>query len=278
MAHVESASDEKAVLFFDVDGTLIDTMGKDDLEEAFTAARPSDAVQDAFRRLHERGHKTFICTGRPRDLLDEPVRALNTTGIISSAGACVTIDGELVQESFIPEDVMIETIERLTEGGASVLLEGSRGTVVLAPDGSSYVGFADLPTAYSVDEVRAVVPDLTFCKFSYMDVERENVMRLYPYLKRFYTNYDLGVGFGEFCPIGVHKGSGIAHALDILGHSKANTYAFGDSENDLPMFPSVETPVAMGNALPSVKEAAAYVTDSVADDGVVTAMEHFGLI
>ena len=30
--------------------------------------------------------------------------------------------------------------------------------------------------------------------------------------------------------------------------------------------------------MPSVKEAAAYVTDSVEDDGVATALAHFGLI
>ena len=56
------------------------------------------------------------------------------------------------------------------------------------------------------------------------------------------------------------------------------TFAFGDSENDLPMAGAVETFVAMGNALPSVKDRAAYVTDSVEDDGVVSALEHFGLI
>lgn len=34
----------------------------------------------------------------------------------------------------------------------------------------------------------------------------------------------------------------------------------------------------MGNAMPGVKARAAYVTDPVQDDGVVTALEHFGLL
>ena len=38
------------------------------------------------------------------------------------------------------------------------------------------------------------------------------------------------------------------------------------------------TAVAMGNAMPEVKAVADYVTDDVAHDGTVTAMQHFGLI
>lgn len=56
------------------------------------------------------------------------------------------------------------------------------------------------------------------------------------------------------------------------------TFAFGDSENDLPMMRVVDHPVAMGNALDSVKQAASYVTASVQEDGVPAALRHFGLI
>ena len=56
------------------------------------------------------------------------------------------------------------------------------------------------------------------------------------------------------------------------------TFGFGDSGNDLGMLAAVETAVAMGNAMPEVKALADYVTDDVAHDGTVTAMQHFGLI
>ena len=67
-------------------------------------------------------------------------------------------------------------------------------------------------------------------------------------------------------------------ALESLGCGIEGTFAFGDSENDLPMTDAVETFVAMGNALPAVKARAAYVTSSEQDDGVVSALEHFGLL
>lgn len=80
-------------------------------------------------------------------------------------------------------------------------------------------------------------------------------------------------------PKGIGKGVGVARALEYLGRTgNARTFGFGDSGNDLGMLAAVETAVAMGNAMPEVKALADYVTDDVAHDGTVTAMQHFGLI
>ena len=65
--------------------------------------------------------------------------------------------------------------------------------------------------------------------------------------------------------------------LDYLGDA-GTTYGFGDSENDLSLFEQVDVPVAMGNASPEVKAAAAMVTDTVGNDGVAKALAKLGLI
>jgi len=51
--------------------------------------------------------------------------------------------------------------------------------------------------------------------------------------------------------------------------------AIGDSRNDVPMLRWAGVGVAMGNALPEVKESVRYVTASNADDGVAVAIERF---
>jgi Cof subfamily protein (haloacid dehalogenase superfamily) len=51
--------------------------------------------------------------------------------------------------------------------------------------------------------------------------------------------------------------------------------AIGDSRNDVPMLRWAGTGVAMGNALPEVREAVRYVTASNEHDGVATAIERF---
>ena len=54
--------------------------------------------------------------------------------------------------------------------------------------------------------------------------------------------------------------------------------AFGDGGNDIPIIEYAGIGVAMGNATDDVKAAADYVTDTVDEDGIVTALEHFGVI
>jgi hydroxymethylpyrimidine pyrophosphatase-like HAD family hydrolase len=51
--------------------------------------------------------------------------------------------------------------------------------------------------------------------------------------------------------------------------------AIGDSRNDVPMLRWAGVGVAMGNALPEVKESVRYVTASNAEDGVALAIERF---
>ena len=54
--------------------------------------------------------------------------------------------------------------------------------------------------------------------------------------------------------------------------------AFGDGENDLPMLRAAKHGVAMGNSPEFMLSGEFYVTDTVENDGVVTALQHFGLL
>ena len=84
-------TDEKggAVAFFDVDGTLVwhDAEKIASGEYDFSAAAPTPAVYEAFRRLHAAGHRAFICTGRPVPFILDSLRALEPDGYIAAAGA-----------------------------------------------------------------------------------------------------------------------------------------------------------------------------------------------
>jgi Cof subfamily protein (haloacid dehalogenase superfamily) len=77
---------------------------------------------------------------------------------------------------------------------------------------------------------------------------------------------------------GVDKAFGVRKALACLGIDPADAVAFGDADNDLPMFAAVGTSVAMGNASPPVLAAATRVTASVDDDGFAKALAELGLI
>ena len=74
------------------------------------------------------------------------------------------------------------------------------------------------------------------------------------------------------------KDRGMDVLLDHFGIDLSETMAFGDGENDLPMLRHAHIGVALGNADDFVQSQADYVTDTGDEDGILTALEHFGLL
>jgi hydroxymethylpyrimidine pyrophosphatase-like HAD family hydrolase len=74
-------------------------------------------------------------------------------------------------------------------------------------------------------------------------------------------------------PAGVTKASGLRGALAQLGLSPLNCIGVGDAENDLAFLDVCGLPVAVANALPSVKERAAFVTAGARGAGVAELIE-----
>ncbi len=65
-------------------------------------------------------------------------------------------------------------------------------------------------------------------------------------------------------PSGINKGVGIRRALEELGRSERNLIAFGDAENDIPMFLDAEIGVAARGSVPAVT---ALADDSLSQPG-----------
>ena len=63
-----------------------------------------------------------------------------------------------------------------------------------------------------------------------------------------------------------------------MGADLKDTFAFGDSRNDLEMLEAAGVAVVMGNGSKEAKEAADYVTTDLDEDGIWNACKHFGLI
>lgn len=272
---------EAALLFFDVDGTLV-WMDESELEDSeFTDFGPNASVVEAFGRLHERGHHAFLCTGRPLSFIPRKVLDLGFTGCITAAGACVSFGDRIVHEDLIARDLLLEVAERALTLETPIMLESRETTVVLSRTGKVMAGFPDIPVVKSLDELEVVAPDLHFYKLFGMLEDRADPPRVIEefraYMSRHFIEANMGLAF-EFALAGVDKGAAIERLLGALGHDKRNTFAFGDSENDLPMFPAVETAVAMGNAMDVLKARADYVTGHAAKDGIAQALEHFELI
>ncbi|MFF2651672.1 HAD family hydrolase [Streptomyces sp. NPDC058045] len=82
-----------------------------------------------------------------------------------------------------------------------------------------------------------------------------------------------GEGVVELLPLGLTKAKGLALAARRLGVKAADTIAFGDMPNDIPMFAWAAHGVAMAGAHPALKDVADEVTASNDEDGIAVVLE-----
>ncbi len=272
------ARPDSAVLFFDVDGTLTSFDPDDMTDKDFNAVHPSKAVVDAFGRLRNAGHQAFICTGRPLWLIADGLRALNPAGIVAMAGATLEVEGRVVHEDCIDEGIVEELARRIVAAGFEAFFEANETTFALEPAGVEQSSLIGTAVVHSAEEMR-INGHLRVGKVCLNAHGLARVANDDGFIDRNFELCNTGGQNRELSPKGIDKGVGVARALEYLGRAgNARTFGFGDSGNDLGMLAAVETAVAMGNAMPEVKAVADYVTNDVAHDGTVTAMQHFGLI
>jgi hydroxymethylpyrimidine pyrophosphatase-like HAD family hydrolase len=82
-----------------------------------------------------------------------------------------------------------------------------------------------------------------------------------------------GPGVVEILPLGLSKATGLSLAARRLGLRAADTIAFGDMPNDIPMFGWAAHGVAMANAHEELKAVAHEITASNEDDGIAVVLE-----
>jgi HAD superfamily hydrolase (TIGR01484 family) len=94
-----------------------------------------------------------------------------------------------------------------------------------------------------------------------------------------YLGLDLQIIFNMgavmILPNGINKATGLVAALEGLGLSVHNAVATGDAENDLAFMRACGCAVAVGNALPSVKDTANLITDAACGAGVADTIERW---
>lgn len=78
-------------------------------------------------------------------------------------------------------------------------------------------------------------------------------------------------------PPGAAKGAGLERLLTICGFSARNLAAFGDAENDLSMLTLAEVAVAVGDAVPVVRDMADVVANEPGPAGVMGILERYPL-
>ena len=82
----------------------------------------------------------------------------------------------------------------------------------------------------------------------------------------------------ELAAPGASPAAAAARISARLGVTKENTYAVGDSVNDLPVLSCAGHTAAVGNADAALKAAVDFVAPPISEGGLAAALKHFGLI
>jgi Cof subfamily protein (haloacid dehalogenase superfamily) len=276
MLNLPNPGDIRA-LAFDLDGTIL-----------APGAVLSERTITAVNRCVKRGLKIIIATGRAIEAA-EPFRAS-----LGAEGPMIYYNGAVVAD--MPEGRILRTT-LLDKKKAEICVDISREMGIYCqlylftekripllaerddPEREMYhkhtgilAELADLKEALGQS-------GLSGCVKAMFLAEPELLAELRPRLeerlgKSVYIAQTLRT-FLEVMDVKVSKGQGLSFAMERLSLKREEAIAFGDEENDIPMFASAGFSVAPSNAKDTVKAKADLVVGSNADDGVAIFLEEF---
>ncbi len=257
-----------AAIFFDIDGTLWDREN----------VIPESTIK-AMEELHKNGHLTFMCSGRSRIMIKgDHLHALGFDGILAGCGTYIEYKGEVKLAVELEPKILRKAIGLLQEYKMPILLEGIN---------ELYMDEDLVKTSYG-SYLKNLLSEWSYSLEGNEDSWRGskiscliNGAAYHEVIEKLSSEYDFMDHSGhvmEMVPKGYSKSSGIKAVCEMLGIDHADTYAFGDSINDVDMLEYVAHGVAMGNGTEAAKAVADYVTTDIHEDGIYNGLKHFNLI
>ena len=133
---------------------------------------------------------------------------------------------------------------------------------------------------YSIVDFKEYFREKEIYKVSFIEYEKEIFEKIVDNVQNKCLNEELTFqrslnGYLEITHMNAKKSKGIELISNFEKLTKNELAAFGDGQNDIPMFESVGYSVVMGNTIDDVKKYADYVTKSNNEDGVAYAIENY---
>ena len=262
---------KRAVLFFDIDGTLLSEVTK----------KIPDSAAESVRRAKKEGHMLFINTGRTICSIPAEIRRLPFDGYLCGCGTCLIYHDEILFERSLSPERGRAVIEKMFECNLGGVAEGPED--VYFPERISR--FDKLETTRRYFRAKGMGIECSMERggfiydklFIYAD-EMSDLASFLEFIDEDMEAMDRGGNAYEVIQKGYSKATACEFIVDKLGFTKDQAYVFGDSSNDLAMFEFAIHAIAMGEHDPVLDPYTEFVTKEVEDDGIAYAMERYGLI
>jgi Cof subfamily protein (haloacid dehalogenase superfamily) len=251
----------------DLDGTLL---GPDE--------SISQRTRDALAAATAAGAAHIVVTGRAvpwtRPILDD----------LGYHGLAVCGQGAQVYDAGAHRLLTSVTLDRQLAGVALAKIEAEVGPLYLAASrdgldgevlvGPGYTVTGKLPSTPLTDAADLWAAPLNKIYIQHPELCDDELAEVARHTAGgFVTVTMAGEGIVELLPLGLSKATGLSLAARRLGLKAADTIAFGDMPNDIPMFAWAARGVAMANAHDELKAVADEVTSSNEEDGIAVVLE-----
>lgn len=278
----------KGILFFDVDGTLVDS--------AKGKASCDDEVKLALRKAQENGWYTMILSGRTMSGLSHCMDLHMDGYVFSDGGGILLKDKEMILHA-IPVSIIQKLIHDITEiCHGSIMLSsayesyGSSGQIemmreiaiekhsIRSEEVNSWLENNHFHSLSKWNEEEIIEIDACFDTAEHMHEWEKHKPSEIDFVETNTSFGKDGIAAGEITLHGINKGTGILESAAILKIDNNDTWTFGDSMNDLSAFQKAGHSIAMGNGDKELKKAADYVTDPIDKQGLIHALKNFQII
>ena len=276
------------LIFLDADGTLFHSKGY-----------IPNSAKEAISKAKQNGHKIILCTGRQESEIYGDLCSIDYDGQILGSGALIKTNDCILENNVFSNEQIDRIITYAISYNLPIIFESNQGLYInkegmeklstiyhaynrgLSNKEKSINGVTRLystviPSSY--EEIKQATPNkVTFLEsdIPYQKI-KDDLKEEFDIVQATFAPF--GKESGEIADLSISKAHGMKTFIDYFNAKPEDVIAIGDGENDIPMFLLSHISIAMGNALPVLKEMADYVTTSIDEDGIYNAFTHYHLI
>ena len=224
-------SNNNKILFFDIDGTLIN----------FKGVMPA-STKLALKLARENGHKLIICSGRSRAQMHDWLVQLPFDGFVCASGAYVEYEGKVISNHYVTEDALRKFVSYTQSHAMIVCLQAptrcitnKQGVVGLHQMFREKLGDSSDVTNKLID---ATIVEENLCACT--DIEKmiyyQSSIPIKQIREALAPEFEVAASSfeepdetsGEVTMTGIHKAFGMQQILKHLHMDQVDTIAFGD--------------------------------------------------
>ena len=275
---------ERKIIFLDIDGTLTEP-GKN---------VPPQSALDAIRGARENGHLVYLCTGRNYGML-KPLLEYEFDGFVASSGGYIQCGDEVIYDCPLTEEQRVQALGLFEKNEIFKTVECKDGSFTdeafkdflkknaESSGNSEFLRWREqLEKNLNIRPMEEYESQPIYKAVLMVDEEGklEEPVKILSDEFTFVIQEKNEQGFinCEFISKQYDKGQAMKRVCEHMGITVENTFAFGDSMNDLEMMEAAGFSVCMENGSQALKEIADDICKSVSEDGLYKAFKKHGLL